>query len=58
MTMDIGVLLLAAVSFFFVLAACLAILMVALKAKETSDTVLAEVRQLRKQIDRLTSGAD
>ncbi len=52
--MDIGVLLLAAIAFFFILAACLVIVILVLKAKENTDQVLAELRQLRKEIDQLT----
>ncbi len=55
--MDIGVLLIAAVAFFFILAACLVILVIALQAKENTDALMVELRELRKHIERLTSGA-
>ena len=54
--MDIGVLLIAATGFFFVLAACLVIVVITLRTKETSDAIAAEVRLIRKDLDRLTSG--
>lgn len=55
--MDIGVLLIAAVAFFFILAACLVILVIGLKAKENTDAIRVELQLLRKEIDRLTTGA-
>lgn len=54
--MDIGVLLIAATGFFFVLAACLVIVVLSLKTKETTDAIAAELRLMRKELDRLTSG--
>ena len=47
--MDVGIGLVAAVGFFFVLAVCLAIAFLALKTKETTDAILAEVRALRRE---------
>ena len=55
--MDIGVLLIAAVAFFFILAACLVIVVISLKARENTELILVELRQLRKEIERLTTGA-
>ena len=55
--MDIGVVLIAAVGFFFVLAVCLIILVLVLRAKENTDALKAELQAIRKELDRLTSGA-
>lgn len=55
--MDIGVLLIAAVAFFFILAACLVILVISLKARENTELIKVELAALRKEIERLTTGA-
>ncbi len=54
--MDIGVLLITATAFFFILAACLVVLIISLKAKENTDAIKAELVLIRQAIDRLTSG--
>ncbi len=56
--MDIGVLLIAAIAFFFILAACLVIVILALKTKENTDQVLVELQRLHKEIDQLTTRPD
>jgi hypothetical protein len=43
--MDLSVVLIVGTGVFFVLAVCLMILFVALKTKETTDTILAELRR-------------
>jgi hypothetical protein len=55
-SVDIGVLLIAATGFFFVLAACLVILVISLKTKETTDAIAAELRTIRRDLDQLTTG--
>lgn len=55
--MDVGVLLITAVAFFFILAACLVIVTISLKAKENTDAIKAELRDLRQEIQRLTTGS-
>jgi hypothetical protein len=45
--MDLGVLLILGVGVFFVLAACMVNLFVALKTKETTDAILSELRRNR-----------
>ena len=47
--MDLGIGLIAAVGFFFVLAVCLVIVFLTLKTKETTDAILAEVKALRSE---------
>jgi hypothetical protein len=43
--MDVAVTLILATGVFFVLATCLVVLFIALKTKENTDAILAEIRQ-------------
>jgi len=43
--MDITIVLILAVGIFLILGACLALLFVTLKTKETTDAILAELRR-------------
>jgi hypothetical protein len=47
---DLGVSLIAAVGFFFVLAVCLVIVVLCLKMKETTDAILGEIQALHRAI--------
>jgi len=49
---DLGIGMIAAVGFFFVLAVCLINLMLGLKTKETTDAILAELQTRGGEVDK------
>jgi Na+/melibiose symporter-like transporter len=44
-----------AVAFFFILAACLAIIFAVLKTRDTTELMRAELAEIRKELARLTT---